>query len=163
MVYEETPSSDRRSTPALSRPNPKQSDDATGGWWPILAAGFIATAVLVATHGPRAGAAPAGVFAEIEQPRPLIITEAARRPAPITAPGHRAHAQAGAVVPGSAVVHVHGAPTVFVSEADYRFVATPVVLGETGANGQRVLSGITAGQVVVTDGAEALKAQLVVQ
>jgi hypothetical protein len=129
---------------------------------PILFAGLVATAVLAAMHAPRAGAARAGAFADIERPRPLIITEAARRP-PITITPGRGLPQPAAVVPGSAVVRVNGAPNVFVSEADYRFVATPVVLGETGVNGQLVISGITAGQVVVTDGAEALKAQLVVQ
>lgn len=162
MVFEEAPSSDRRSIPAISRPNPQQSEDARGGWLPILFAGLVATAVLAAMHAPRAGAARAGSFAAIERPRPLIITEPARRPPIIIATGGGLP-QPAAVVPGSAVVHVNGAPAVFVSEADYRFVATPVVLGETGVDGQFVMSGIAAGQVIVTDGAEALRAQLVVQ
>ena len=162
MVFEEAPSSDRRSIPAVSQPSRERSPESSSGWAPILLAGLLVTAVLAVVHAPRADAMPAGAFGELERPRPLIITEAARRPA-LSAPGRRERAETAAVVPGSAVVRIHGAPTVFVSEADYRFVATPVVLGEAVADGQQVLSGVAAGQVVVTEGAEALKARLVVQ
>jgi hypothetical protein len=159
MVFEESPSSDRRSIPALTRSSPEQPAEGRSGWVPILLAGLVAAAVLAAMHAPRPGAAAqAGVFSDLEGPRPFIITEAARRPAQSTTP-----VQAGVVVPVSAVIKVHGSPTVFVSEADYRFVATPVVLGEMGTDGQQVVSGITAGQVVVTEGAEALRDRLVVQ
>jgi hypothetical protein len=129
---------------------------------PIVLAGCVAALVLGALHAPRAGTAQ-GAFADIEKPRAMLITEAARSPSPRTEPGRPALPRRGAVVPGSAIVQVNGTPTVFVHEADYRFVAMPVVLGKTDADGQQVLSGIRAGQVVVTDGAEALKAHLVVQ
>jgi len=163
MLFEESPSSDRRSIPALTRSSPERPAEERSGWAPILLAGLVAAAVLAAMHAPQTRDRQAGSFSGIEGPRPIIITEAARKPLPITAPGHRTVVQPGAVVPGSAVVQVHGSPAVFVSEADSRFVATPVVLGETGTDGQRVLSGITAGQVVVTDGAEALRQRLVIQ
>lgn len=163
MVFEESPSSDRRSIPALTRSSPEQPAESRSGWVPILLAGLVAAAVLAAMHAPRTGAAQAGVFSDLDGPRPIIITEAARRPSPLPPPGRPIDVPAGVVVPVSAVIQVHGSPTVFVSEADYRFVATPVVLGEMGTDGQRVLSGITAGQVVVTEGAEALRHRLVVQ
>lgn len=161
MNFEGAPSSDRVSIPPISRPNPQQASDGKG-WLPIILAGVVAASIIGASHVPRGGSAHAALT-DVEQPRPMLITESARTPAPKVALGHHALARPGAIVPGSAIVDVHGTPTVFVHEADYRFVATPVVLGETEADGQQVLSGIRAGQVVVTDGAEALKAHLVVQ
>ena len=159
MNFEASPTSDRASIPPISRPSPRPVEGK--GWLPIVLAGLVVAAILGASHAPRAAAHSA--FPDIEKPRPILITEAARTPAPKAVFGHRALARPGAVVPESAIVDMRGTPTVFVHEADYRFVATPVVLGETGADGQQVLSGIRAGQVVVTDGAEALKAHLVVQ
>jgi hypothetical protein len=96
----------------------------------------------------------------LDKPRPVLITETARRPAIETPLGHRKIPLTGSVVPSSAVISVHGAPMVFVSDTDYHFVATPVVLGESANDGQRILSGVLVGQVVVTDGAEALKERL---
>jgi hypothetical protein len=159
MVFEEASSADRSTIPPVSRPNTEHSG-AGSGWLPILLVTVIVALVLAATHVHWGAPAQAGVFQGVERVRPVLITEMARRPSVETSPGHRKLLRAGAIVPGSAVVQVRGTPTVFVSEADYRFVATPVVLGEPGKDGLRVLSGISAGQVVVTDGAEALKAQL---
>jgi len=156
MLFEEAPRSDRRSIPPVSRPAPPGSDGRSG-WLPILIATSIASVAFATTHIHRA-MGQAGTL-DPDKPRPVLITEAARRPLP--EPGHRL--QSGAIVPTSAVVTVRGTPTVFVSDTDYRFVATPVVLGETAMDGQRIVSGISVGQVVVSDGADALKAHLVVQ
>ncbi len=157
MLFDEAPRSDRRSIPPVSRPSPQS--DGKSGWLPILVATGLAGVAFAATHAHGWVAAQGGTF-DPDQPRPLLITEAARRPSP--EPGHRSLAT-GAVVPRSAVIDVRGTPTVFVSDTDYRFVATPVVLGESAAEGQRIVSGLRVGQVVVTDGADALKAHLVVQ
>jgi hypothetical protein len=126
---------------------------------PILFATGIAAAAFAVTHAHRTATSHAAGF-DPDRPRPMLITEEARRPLP--EPGHRL-IHSGAIVPRSAVVNVRGTPTVFVSDTDYRFVATPVVLGEAATDGQRIVSGVSAGQVVVSDGAEALKARLVVQ
>lgn len=159
MLFDEAPSSDRRSIPPVSRPTPPTSDGRSG-WIPILLATSIAGFALAATHVHRGVTAQGALTPGFATPRPVLITEAARQAVADTAPGHRMLARQGALVPRSAVVDVRGTPTVFVTETDFRFVATPVVLGEETEDGQRILSGIAVGQVVVSDGAEALKAHL---
>lgn len=157
MLFDEAPRSDRRSIPPVSRPSPPP--DGKSGWLPILFATCLASVGFAATHA-HGWVAAQGAGFDPDKPRPVLITEAARRPSP--EPGHRS-LPAGAIVPHSAVVDVHGTPTVFVSDTDYRFVATPVVLGESAVEGRRIVSGVKVGDVVVTDGAEALKAELVLQ
>lgn len=161
MPFEDPPSSDRRTIPPVSRASAPSTDEGSR-WLPILVATCLAGAALAATHVHGIRSMQAGAARDVDGPRPVIITESVRRVARETAPGHRARHD-DTVVPTSAVVVVRGAPTVFVSETDYRFVATPVVLGDVAAEGQRVVSGVSPGQVVVSDGAEALKAHLVVQ
>jgi hypothetical protein len=65
-----------------------------------------------------------------------------------------------AVVPRSAVARMDGRPMVFVAERDLKLiVATPVELGATEGEQQRVLSGVSAGQLVVTEGVAMLERQ----
>ncbi len=63
-------------------------------------------------------------------------------------------------IPESAVVQANGANLVFVEEATGRFLATTVTLGSRYQNGFAVVSGLQAGQKVVTQGAVYLKASL---
>ena len=63
-------------------------------------------------------------------------------------------------MPRSAVTRMEGRPMVFVADRDLRLlVATPVELGATEGDEQRVLSGIAAGQLVVTEGVAMLERQ----
>jgi cobalt-zinc-cadmium efflux system membrane fusion protein len=64
------------------------------------------------------------------------------------------------VVPVSAITYVDGKATVFVAETDLRLITTPVELGESDGTDQEILAGVSAGQVVVTDGVFALKSEL---
>jgi hypothetical protein len=58
-----------------------------------------------------------------------------------------------AIVPRTAITMVDGKPTVFVADRDH-LIATPVELGALEEEDQCVLSGLSAGQWVVTDSAE---------
>jgi hypothetical protein len=68
--------------------------------------------------------------------------------------------RAVAVVPRSAVARMEGKPMVFVADRHLKLlVATPVVLGAVEGEEQRVLSGVSAGQLVVTEGVAMLEKQ----
>jgi hypothetical protein len=55
---------------------------------------------------------------------------------------------------------MEGRPMVFVADKNLKLlVATPVVLGATEGEEQRVLSGVSAGQLVVTEGIAMLEQQ----
>jgi hypothetical protein len=63
------------------------------------------------------------------------------------------------VVPEASVTAIDGKPAVFVAEqALHLLVATPVALGASIGADREILSGVTAGQMVVTDGLPALRA-----
>jgi multidrug efflux pump subunit AcrA (membrane-fusion protein) len=63
------------------------------------------------------------------------------------------------VIPQIAVTEIGGKPTVFVAERDLRLlVATPVVLGAERGPDREILSGVSAGQMVVTNGLPTLRA-----
>ena len=64
------------------------------------------------------------------------------------------------VVPGAAVVDVHGRPHVFLREGPHTYRAVPVEIAERDAETVRIRSGVTPGQLVVTDGAFTLKGEL---
>lgn len=64
------------------------------------------------------------------------------------------------VVPGSAITFVDGKSTVFVAESENRLVATAVELGESDERNTQVVSGLSPGQSVVTEGVFALKSEL---
>ena len=64
------------------------------------------------------------------------------------------------VVPGGAVVAVHGRPHVFVREGPHTYRAVLVEIAERDAETVRIRSGVTPGQLVVTDGAFTLKGEL---
>jgi cobalt-zinc-cadmium efflux system membrane fusion protein len=64
--------------------------------------------------------------------------------------------EAAVVVPRSAVVRVDGQPLVFVATVDRRIIPTKVELAESNESEQRIASGISAGQTIVSEGAPAL-------
>jgi multidrug efflux pump subunit AcrA (membrane-fusion protein) len=62
------------------------------------------------------------------------------------------------VVPEAAVTEIDGKATVFVAEQSlHLLVATPVELGHAKGAHREILSGVTAGQMVVTNGVSALR------
>jgi cobalt-zinc-cadmium efflux system membrane fusion protein len=65
-----------------------------------------------------------------------------------------------AQVPSAAITYVDGKPTVFVAESPLRFVATPVVVGESDGEDRQILSGVKVGSVVVCKGVFGLKSEL---
>jgi len=69
-------------------------------------------------------------------------------------------ARVALVVPASAVTLVDGAPTVFVAEAETRFVARKVELGIDGGDQVEVTSGVREGEAVVSRSVLALKSEL---
>jgi cobalt-zinc-cadmium efflux system membrane fusion protein len=64
------------------------------------------------------------------------------------------------LVPQSAVVYVDGKPTVFVAHAATRMMPQVVKLGGQDQTHIEILDGVTEGQIVVTEGAFYLKAEL---
>ncbi len=66
----------------------------------------------------------------------------------------------GLSVPREAVVQVDGNPTVFVAETETRVVPRQIEVGITGPERTEVLSGLAAGDVIVTEGVFALKSEL---
>lgn len=65
-----------------------------------------------------------------------------------------------AQIPLQSITYIDGKPTVFVAETDLRIVVTPVELGDADGEARHVLSGVTVGQQVVTEGVFALKSEL---
>lgn len=63
-------------------------------------------------------------------------------------------------VPRSAVVQIEGRPAVFLERAPREFEAATVALGEADGDAVAVTRGLSAGDRVVTDGAFALKSEL---
>jgi RND family efflux transporter MFP subunit len=68
-------------------------------------------------------------------------------------------------VPASAVIEIEGKPAVFVPDAKdaHTFHFHPVVLGREAGDRRVVLSGLSAGDVVVSKGAFILKSELILQ
>ena len=63
-------------------------------------------------------------------------------------------------VPFDAITYVDGAATVFLAESPTRVLPTVVKLGITDGTQQEILSGLSQGQSVVTEGVFALKSEL---
>jgi hypothetical protein len=81
--------------------------------------------------------------------RTAVVREAALASTPVAFQGRTGVT----VVPRNAIAHVDGKPVVYVADGDLRLiVATPVELGAFEGPEQRVLSGVSAGQVVVVEG-----------
>jgi hypothetical protein len=158
-----------RSIPPIARPSlppalPESERPSTLIW----ALGALALACAVAIGVPRFGIGSQRGFGsgadkpEQAEPGPGLRTEVVRdaplqRMAESQRPDGR---RAVAVVPRSAVARMEGRPMVFVADRDLRLlVATPVVLGAIDGEEQRVLSGVSAGQLVVTEGVAMLEKQ----
>jgi hypothetical protein len=170
MAYDddETPRSSLRSIPPIARPSvppPRPPQNHPSSW--IWAVGALGLACVVAVGAPRFGPSSqrsygAGAESESVDPGPGLRTEVVRdaplhrMAEPVRPDGHRAVA----LIPRSAVARLDGRSVVFVADRDLKLlVATPVELGATEGEQQRVLSGVSAGQVVVTEGVAMLQRQ----
>ena len=158
-----------RSIPPIARPSlPPAPPESEHPGTRIWALGALALACAVAFGLPRVWAGSQRTFGvgaitpELAEPGPGLRTEVVRhalveRMAESAGP---AGVQAVAVVPRSAITRVGGKPMVFVADRDLKLlVATPVVLGTIHGEEQRVLSGVSAGQLVVTEGVAMLETQ----
>jgi hypothetical protein len=163
---DEMPRSSLRSIPPIARPSIPPPPPETSSWSWVSAVGALALACGVAIGAPQFmlwSQQSYGVGAEATEPLepgPGLHTEIVR-----DAPLHRMaeplhEGRKVAVVPRSAVARMDGRPMVFVAERDLKLiVATPVELGATEGEQQRVLSGVSAGQLVVTEGVAMLERQ----
>lgn len=154
--------SDRRSFPPVVRPHAPGSDDVRRqhGFLGVAIAICLTLAALAVAHrslSPNASRRTASGDAPV---RTVLYTEAVREalPGPITS---RGNAASEVVVPRSAIVLVEGRPRVFVEASEGHFVLTPVSLGVVEGTDQRIVSGVSAHEVVVAEGAEALRAALI--
>ncbi|MFO0755045.1 MAG: efflux RND transporter periplasmic adaptor subunit [Byssovorax sp.] len=68
--------------------------------------------------------------------------------------------KSGLLLPKSAVIFVDGKPTVFLTEGEGRVIPTPVTLGASDGEDLEITGGLALGQVVVSEGAFALKSEL---
>lgn len=161
---DEMPRSSLRSIPPIARPSIPPPPPETSSWNWVWAVGALALACGVAIGAPqfRMGSQRSyGAGAEVTPPLesgPGLHTAVVR-----DAPLHRMaeplrEGRKIAVVPRSAVARMDGRPMVFVADRDLKLiVATPVELGATEGEQQRVLSGVSAGQLVVTEGVATLE------
>ncbi|HEX4338906.1 MAG TPA: hypothetical protein VH062_23530 [Polyangiaceae bacterium] len=170
MAYDddETPRSSMRSIPPIARPSlppPPPAAPHPSSWiWAVGALGLACVIAVGAPHYALNNQRSYGAGAESEpmDPGPGVHTELVRdaplhrMAEPVRADGHRAVA----LVPRSAVARMDGRAMVFVADRDLKLlVATPVELGATEGEEQRVLSGVSAGQLVVTEGVAMLQRQ----
>jgi hypothetical protein len=163
---DEMPRSSLRSIPPIARPSIPPPPPEKSAWSWVWAVGALALACGVAIGSPQFrlwSQHSYGAGAEATDPvdqGPGLHTEVVR-----DAPLHRMaeplrEGRKVAIVPRSAVARMDGRPMVFVADRDLRLiVATPVELGATEGEQQRVLSGISAGQLVVTEGIAMLERQ----
>ena len=134
---------------AVSRRGAAPEPARAGGYRPLLAAVGITAAAFLSVHFGWTPRQP-GVTPRAPAARPLIVMEAARA---CRAPNH-------AVVPRSAVLYVNGAPSVFVAESEARVVMRHVSIAQPAGPDAQVVAGLTAGELVVTSGAEVLRDEL---
>ncbi len=166
---EEMPRSSLRSIPpvaGLSVP-PSGRRSRVGSTW-LGAAAMVGVLAGVALAVQRVGGAAADALGSgAQEPagqrgvdgtpglRTVVVRGAPRRPMVRSRDEARG---AVAVVPRSAVARLDGKAMVFVAEQDlHLLVATPVELGAAEGDEQRVLAGLSAGQVVVTEGVAQLE------
>ena len=170
MAYDddETPRSSLRSIPPIARPSlpPPPPEYHPSSWvWAVGALGLACAVAVGAPHfgiGSQRSYGAGAESPESVEPGPGLHTEIVRdaplhrMAEPTRADGRRAVA----LVPKTAVTHVDGRTMVFVADQDLKLlVATPVELGATEGEQQRVLSGLSAGQLVVTEGVAMLQRQ----
>lgn len=62
-------------------------------------------------------------------------------------------------IPRSAVLHTGGSPVVYVDQGGHAYLPVPVKLGRTGDTAVEILSGLDAGDAVVTEGALMIDSQ----
>lgn len=164
---DDMPRSSLRSIPPVARPSlPPPPPQASSSWSWVGAVGALALAGLVAVGAPhfrvwsQRSYGVGAVSEEAVEPGPGLHTEVVQ-----AAPLHRMaeplrEGRHVAIVPRSAVARMDGRPMVFVADTDLKLiVATPVELGALEGDQQRVLSGVTAGQRVVTEGVAMLERQ----
>jgi hypothetical protein len=169
---DETPVPSMRTIPPAvsSTPRPAIATKQESSWiWALATIGVMASAPFILRHvasvaepnlsGENEQAAMG--FESISTPDVSSLRTAVVRAARLTVrAGLAADGQPKtvSVVPRSAVTRVDGKAMVFVAEPDlHLLVATPVELGATEGDNQRVLSGLSAGQVVVTENVASLE------
>jgi hypothetical protein len=173
MIHDEedAPRSSMRSIPPVSgspASGALSQRQETSWVWALATLGIMASVPFLLQHVASVGQpslssepeAAAGGESLSEPSEQNLRTEVVRE-----APLHTAGATRGegahrtvAVVPRSAVSSVDGKTMVFVAEKELRLlVATPVELGSTEGSDQRILSGLSAGQVVVTENVASLE------
>jgi hypothetical protein len=167
---DETPRPSLRSIPPIARgsipPAPPEPPTLSTSLWAVGAIGLACFVALGAPHlgfsSHRAYGAGAEVDPAESEPGPglrtVVVQDAPlHRMAEPTRPDGR---RGVALVPRSAVARMDGRNMVFVADSDLRLlVATPVELGATEGDQQRVLSGVSAGQRVVAEGVSMLQHQ----
>jgi hypothetical protein len=166
---EDAPRSSMRSIPPVSGlPAPAaRSQRQEASWiWALATLGVMASVPFMLQHvaavgqptlsseaepGAGSGAADdeATLHTEVVREAPRRVLSAVR--------GDGAHGTV-AIIPRSAVTSIDGKAIVFVAETELRLlVATPVELGSAEGPDQRVLSGLSAGQMVVTENVTSLE------
>jgi hypothetical protein len=168
MAYDadEMPRSSLRSIPPIARPSIPPPPPEKSSWSWVWAVGALVLACGIAVGAPQfrlLGQHSYGAGAEVAEPMetgPGLHTELVRD-APLHRMAEPIHEERKvAIVPRSAVTRMDGRAMVFVADRDLKLiVATPVELGATEGEQQRVLSGVSAGQLVVTEGVAMLERQ----
>lgn len=163
---DERPRYSLRSIPPIARTSPPAvpPETSAGSW--VWAVGALALAGVVAVGAPYyrlssqrsygAGAEPSYSV----EPGPGLHTEIVRAASLHRQAEPLRAGRGAALVPRSAVARMDGRPMVFVADRDLKLiVATPVELGGVEGEQQRILSGVSEGQLVVTEGVARLERQ----
>ena len=143
----ETPAPSRRSIPPVADwttetwtpPPPRGS-----GWAWVLATLWVAAMIPLGMRWYTSAGASLAAEAPPEETRGVSAAVA--------------YMPGGVTVPQSAITELEGKPTVFVADRTlHLLVATPVMLGNHRGGDQQILSGISAGEMIVTDGVGTLR------
>jgi len=159
---DQTPAPSMRTIPPAvpSVPDPPRQESS---WiWALATIGIMASAPFLLRHvasiaqpelgSDREAVAAAGDFQPSADSnlRTAVVREARRELGADRATEEQPRTVA--LIPSEAVTRVEGKPMVFVAEPDlHLLVATPVELGAAEGTDVRVLSGLSVGQIVVTE------------
>jgi hypothetical protein len=168
---EETPVPSMRTIPPAvsSTPRPPMVQKQESSWvWALATIGVMASVPFILHHvasvdpssSEETASASMGTDS-LSTPDEANLRTTVVRAARLTLRASRTadgQAKPVALVPRSAVTVVDGKATVYVTEPDlHLLVATPVELGALEGDDQRILSGLSVGQVVVTENVASLE------
>lgn len=148
----ETPTPSRRSIPPVADWEAADPPSLGSSWGWVIGTLWIAAMIPLGLHWYGS----LGVHASGAERPAEAATQTAVDETKIAAvvPGIRGRV----IVPEAAVTEIDGKATVFVAEQSlHLLVATPVELGHARGAHREILSGVAAGQMVVTDGVSALR------